>query len=117
MYGRRKVHYEANYIFLLAFCLVVSFSIKAFSTHSESVSTEEEAIAAELFKSGKYPEAKMIFGQLGMKDLVKEYQLVEAHASMTDNGERYRMNVMLQPPETRKRQKQEEKRKQQQKKR
>ena len=58
--------------FLLAFCLVVSFSIKAFSTHSESVSTEEEAIAAELFKSGKYPEAKMIFGQLGMKDLVKE---------------------------------------------
>ena len=51
-----------------------------------------------------------------LKDLVKEYQLVEAHASMTDNGERYRMNVMLQPPETRKRQRQEEKRKQQRKK-
>ena len=58
--------------FLLSFCLVISFSIKAFSTHSESVSTEEEAIAAELFKSGKYPEAKKIFGQLGMNDLVKE---------------------------------------------
>ena len=58
--------------FLLAFCLVISFSIKAFSTHSESVSTEEEAIAAELFKSGKYPEAKKIFGQLGLNDLVKE---------------------------------------------
>ncbi len=58
--------------FLLSFCLVISFSIKAFSTHSESVSTEEEAIATELFKSGKYPEAKKIFGQLGMNDLVKE---------------------------------------------
>ena len=58
--------------FLLAFCLVVSFSIKAFSTDSGSASPEEEARAAELFKSGKYPEAKKIFSQLGMNDLVKE---------------------------------------------
>ena len=58
--------------FLLVFCLIVSFSIEAFSTDSESVSHGEEARAMELFKSGKYPEAKNIFGQLGMNDPVKE---------------------------------------------
>ena len=58
--------------FLLVFCLIVSFSIEAFSTDSESVSPGEEARAMELFKSGKYPEAKNIFGQLGMNDPVKE---------------------------------------------
>ncbi len=58
--------------FLLTFCLVVSFSIKAFSTDSECVSTEEESKAAELFKNGKYPEAKKIFSQLGITEKVKE---------------------------------------------
>ncbi|MDO4400450.1 MAG: hypothetical protein Q4D27_05830 [Coriobacteriia bacterium] len=52
-----------------------------------------------------------------LKDLVKEYQLVEAHASMTDNGGKYRMNVLLQPPDTRKKQKQQEKLKKAQQKR
>lgn len=48
-----------------------------------------------------------------LKDLVNEYQLVEAHASLTDNGGKYRMSVLIQPPEKRKRQKQAEKRKRQ----
>ena len=52
-----------------------------------------------------------------LKELVKEYQIVEAHASMTSNGEKYRLSVLLQPPENRKKQKQEEKRKQKQAKR
>ena len=44
-----------------------------------------------------------------LKDLVKEYRVVEAHASMTDKGGHYRMAVLFQPPETRKKQKQQEK--------
>ncbi len=44
-----------------------------------------------------------------LKDLVAEYQNVEAHASMTDNGGKFRMSVLLQPPENRKKQKQAEK--------
>ena len=44
-----------------------------------------------------------------LKNLVEEYQVVEAHASMTDNGGKYRMSVLLQPPENRKKQKQQEK--------
>lgn len=34
-----------------------------------------------------------------LKQLVAEYQVVEAHASMTDNGNKFRMSVLLQPPE------------------
>ena len=52
-----------------------------------------------------------------LKDLVKEYQHVEAHASMTDSGGKYRMSVLLQPPENRKKQKQQEKLKKSQQKR
>ena len=44
-----------------------------------------------------------------LKNLVAEYQQVEAHASMTDNGGKYRLTVLLQPPENRKKQKQAEK--------
>ena len=44
-----------------------------------------------------------------LKDLVKEYQLVEAHSSMTDAGGKYRLSVLIQPPENRKKQKQQDK--------
>lgn len=44
-----------------------------------------------------------------LKNLVEEHQLVEAHASMTDNGGKYRMSVLIQPPDNRKKQKQQEK--------
>lgn len=37
-----------------------------------------------------------------LKQVVAEYQVVEAHASMTDNGDKYRMSVLFQPPENRK---------------
>lgn len=37
-----------------------------------------------------------------LKQVVEQYQQVEAHASMTDNGDKYRMNVLFQPPENRK---------------
>lgn len=40
-----------------------------------------------------------------LKALVAEYQVVEAHARMTDNGGKYRMSVVLQPPENRKKKK------------
>lgn len=44
-----------------------------------------------------------------LKDLVAEYQIVEAHASLTNNGNKYRMSVLIQPPDTRKKKKQAEK--------
>ena len=44
-----------------------------------------------------------------LKEIVAEHQLVEAHASLTNNGSKYRMNVLIQPPENRKKQKQAEK--------
>ena len=46
-----------------------------------------------------------------LKNLVAEYQIVEAHISLTDNGGKYRANLLLQPPENRKKQKQAQKRK------
>ena len=49
-----------------------------------------------------------------LKDLVKEYTVVEAHSSMTDAGGRFRLSVLLQPPENRKKQKQAEKLKERQ---
>ena len=52
-----------------------------------------------------------------LKDLVKEYAVVEAHSSMTDAGGRFRLSVLLQPPENRKKQKQAEKLKERQNKR
>ncbi|MBE6470295.1 MAG: hypothetical protein E7000_01095 [Coriobacteriaceae bacterium] len=52
-----------------------------------------------------------------LKDLVAEYQVVEAHATMSDSGGKYRMNVLLQPPDNRKKQKQQEKLKRMQQKR
>ncbi len=45
-----------------------------------------------------------------LKDLVAEYQLVEAHGSLTNNGSKYRMSVLVQPPQNRKKQKQNENR-------
>lgn len=41
-----------------------------------------------------------------LKQLVEEYQIVEAHGSIADNGGKFRMNVLLQPPEDRKKKKQ-----------
>ena len=51
-----------------------------------------------------------------LKDLVKEYQLVEAHAAMNDNGNKYRLTVLVQPPDARKKAKEAEKWKQKQQK-
>ena len=57
---------------LLVFCLMVSFSIEAFSTEDSLASSEEETRAMDLFNTGKYTEAKKIFDHLGMTELVKE---------------------------------------------
>ena len=70
---------------LLVFCLMVSFSIEAFSTEDSLVSSEEETRAMDLFNTGKYTEAKKIYDHLGMTELVKECDYQWAFTQIEQN--------------------------------